>query len=123
MIYKIGRGSAMPKPIAIYYEQPHWFKPLFAELDRRGRHYVKVNAVDHSYSIEDRPEGKFSVVGNRMRPSALNRQHGDAVFYTLGFLGHLERRGVRVINGLKAFRTGLSKTAQLALFDSLGLHY
>ena len=23
-------------PIAIYYEQPHWFKPLFAELDRRG---------------------------------------------------------------------------------------
>ncbi len=24
----------MSKPIAIYYEQPHWFKPLFAELDR-----------------------------------------------------------------------------------------
>ena len=22
-------------PIAIYYEQPNWFKPLFAELDRR----------------------------------------------------------------------------------------
>ena len=24
-------------PIAIYYEQPNWFKPLFAELDGVGR--------------------------------------------------------------------------------------
>ena len=32
----------MPKlPIAIYYEQPNWFKPLFAELDRRGTPYVQ----------------------------------------------------------------------------------
>ena len=29
-------------PIAIYYEQPNWFKPLFAELDRRGTNYVKL---------------------------------------------------------------------------------
>ncbi len=29
-------------PIAIYYEQPNWFKPLFAELDRRGTPYVKL---------------------------------------------------------------------------------
>ena len=31
-----------PLPIAIYYEQPNWFKPLFAELDRRGTPYVKL---------------------------------------------------------------------------------
>ena len=37
-------------PIAIYYEQPNWFKPLFAELDRRGTKYVKLDAVTHSYS-------------------------------------------------------------------------
>ena len=47
-----------------------------------------------------------------MSPSAWNRDHGDAIFYTLGYLEHLERRGVRVINGLKAFRTELSKAAQ-----------
>lgn len=113
----------MPKPIAIYYEQLHWFKPLFAELDRRGTSYVKLNAVDHGYAIEDHPEQRFSLVMNRMSPSAWNREHGDCIFYTLGFLDHLERRGVRVINGLKAFRTELSKAAQLSMLDSLDLPF
>jgi hypothetical protein len=116
-------ASQPDKPIAIYYEQPHWFKPLFAELDRRNAHYVKLNAVDHSYSAEDHPEDKYSLVFNRMSPSAWNRDHGDTIFYTLGYLEHLERRGVRVINGLKAFRTELSKTAQLSLLEELGLPY
>jgi len=113
----------MSRPIAVFYEQQHWFKPLFAELDRRGTSYLKVDAIEHSYAIEDRPERLFSVVLNRMSPSAWNRDHGDAIFYTLGLLDHLERRGVRVINGLKAFRTELSKAAQLTLLDSLGLPY
>jgi hypothetical protein len=109
------------KPVAIYYEQQHWFKPLFAELDRRGAHYIKLDAVEHSYSAEDHPEDQYSLVVNRMSPSAWNRDHGDAIFYTLGYLEHLKRRGVRVINGLKAFRTELSKAAQLTLLDHLSL--
>lgn len=113
----------MPRPIAIFYEQQHWFKPLFAELDRRGTEYVKINAVEHGYAIEDHPELQYSILLNRMSPSAWNREHGDAIFYTLGFLEHLEKRGVRVINGLKAFRTELSKAAQLSLLDSLNLPY
>jgi hypothetical protein len=111
------------KPLAIYYEQQHWFKPLFAELDRRGTNYVRLNAVEHCYSAEDHPEEQYSLVVNRMSPSAWNRDHGDAIFYTLGYLEHLERRGVRVINGLKAFRTEVSKAAQLSLLDGLGLPY
>jgi hypothetical protein len=111
------------KPLAIYYEQPHWFKPLFAELDRRGTNYVRLDAVGHSYSAEDHPEEEYSLVVNRMSPSAWNRGHGDAIFYTLGYLEHLERRGVRVVNGLKAYRTELSKAAQLSLLDDLGLPY
>ena len=111
------------KPLAIYYEQQHWFKPLFSELDRRGASYIRLNAVEHSYSAEDHPEEQYSLVVNRMSPSAWNREHGDAIFYTLGYLEHLERRGVRVINGLKAFRTELSKAAQLSLLDDLGLPY
>ena len=113
----------MPKPIAIYYEQPNWFKPLFAELDRRGTEYVKLDAIAHAYAIEEHPERRFALVVNRMSPSAWNREHGDAIFYTLGFLDQLERRGVRVINGLKAFRTELSKASQLSLLDELGLPY
>ena len=111
------------KPLAIYYEQQHWFKPLFAELDRRGTNYLRLNAVEHSYSAEDNPEEQYSLVVNRMSPSAWNRDHGDAIFYTLGYLEHLERRGVRVINGLKAFRTELSKAAQLSLLADLNLPY
>ena len=113
----------MPKPIAVFYEQQHWFKPLFAELDRRGTDYVKIDAVEHAYAIEEHPERRFSLAVNRMSPSAWNREHGDAIFYTLGFLDHLERRGVRVINGVRAFRTELSKAAQLSLLDSLNLPY
>lgn len=113
----------MPKPIAIYYEQPNWFKPLFAELDRRGTPYIKLDAIGHAYAIEEHPEQHYSLVVNRMSPSAWNREHGDAIFYTLGFLDHLERRGVRVINGLQAFRTELSKAAQLSMLGGLGLPY
>jgi hypothetical protein len=109
------------KPLAIYYEQQHWFKPLFAELDRRGTNYVRLDAIEHSYSAEDHPEDQYSLIVNRMSPSAWNREHGDSIFYTLGYLEHLERRGVRVINGLKAFRTELSKAAQLSLLDGIGL--
>ncbi len=110
-------------PIAIYYEQPHWFKPLFAELDKRGTPYVKLFAPDHFYDPADHPEEKYSLVFNRMSPSAWNRDNGDGIFYTLGFLEHLQSRGVKVINGMKAFASELSKAGQLVLMDSLGLPY
>jgi hypothetical protein len=110
-------------PIAIYYEQPNWFKPLFAELDRRGTSYVKLYAPDHFYSPEEHPEEKYSLVFNRMSPSAWNRSNGDQIFYTLGFLEHLETRGVKVLNGYKAFSSELSKAGQLTLMDKLGISY
>ena len=110
-------------PIAIYYEQPNWFKPLFAELDRRGTPFVKLDAVRHSYSPADHPEEMYSVVFNRMSPSAWNRGHGDQIFYTGGFLEHLEMRGVRVINGVQAFRSELSKAGQLSLMEEIGKPY
>jgi hypothetical protein len=115
--------NSSPLPIAIYYEQPNWFKPLFAELDRRGTHYVKLNAVEHSYGPEDRSEEKYALVLNKMSPSAWNRGHGDQIFYTLGFLEHLAHRGVRVVNGVKAYRSELSKAAQLSMLEGLGLGY
>jgi len=38
--------SATPDgPIAIYYEHPDWFRPLFAELDRRGIPYARIEAA------------------------------------------------------------------------------
>ncbi|HEY0785954.1 MAG TPA: hypothetical protein VGD62_08785 [Acidobacteriaceae bacterium] len=113
----------MSKPIAIYYEQPHWFQPLFAELDRRGLPYAKLHAAQHAFGIDDHPEREYALVVNRMSPSAWNRGHGDAIFYTLAYLEHLEQRGVRVINGTAAYRSELSKAAQLSMLDTLGLAY
>ncbi len=110
-------------PIAIYYEQPNWFKPLFSELDRRGTPYVALNAVEHTWSPADHPEEQYSLVFNRMSPSAWNRDHGDQIFYTLGFLEHCQARGLKVLNGFKAFQSELSKAGQLTLMDTLGIPY
>src|SRR5215471_15901724 len=117
----------MPKPkqpIAIYYEHPHWFDRLFAELDRRGHPYVRVNAAQHHFDpARLNGEGNYSLVFNRMSPSAYRRGHGQGIFYTLYYLEHLEQRGRRVINGHKAFRYETSKALQLSLLESLGLPY
>ncbi len=110
------------RPLAVYYEHPEWFRPLFAELDRRGLPYERVDAASHAYDPSD-PCDKYSLVFNRMSASAYLRGHGNAMFYTRGFLAHLERAGVRVVNGSDAFAYETSKALQLSLLQSLGLPY
>ena len=46
-----GKGHGLEKPIAIYYEHPDWFRPLFQQLDERGTHWVKVDVRDHHYDV------------------------------------------------------------------------
>src|SRR5713226_3345264 len=110
------------KPIAIYYEHPDWFRLLFAELDRRVTPYVAIEAAEHQYD-PDEDESEYSLLFNRMSPSAYLRGHGQGIFYTLNYLEHLERRGVRVINNRAAFTFETSKALQLSLLASLGLPY
>lgn len=109
------------RPIAIFFEHPEWFRPLFAELDRRGTPYVKLHADEHVFDPAEQPP--YSLVFNRMSPSAYLRGRGDAIFYTLSWLSHLRRRGVRVVNGYEAFENEISKAGQLALLERLGLPY
>ena len=108
--------------LAIYYEHPDWFRPLFAELDRRGVPYVKLDATRHLYDPGEE-EKSYAVVFNRMSPSAYLRGHGHGIFYTLQFLNHLKNLGTRVVNGEKAFGIEISKARQLSLLDSLNLPY
>jgi len=116
--------SKSKQPIAIYYEHPHWFLPLFAELERRGTPFVKINAAQHHFDPSQlNGEGNYSLVFNRMSPSAYRRGHGQAIFYTLYYLDHLEQRGKRIVNGQKAFRYETSKALQLSLLESLRLPY
>ena len=112
------------KPLAIYHEHPDWFKPLFAELDRRGIAYERLDAASHSYdpseSAEDIP---YSLVFNRASPSAYLRGHRQSTFHTLHWLRHLERLGIPTVNGSAVYSLELSKSSQLDLLESLGLPY
>src|SRR5258706_4309630 len=110
------------RPLAISYEHPDWFRPLFAELERRGTPHVKLDASGHAYDAAELPP-PYSLVFNRMSPSAWLRGRAHAVFYTHSYLTHLERLGVRVINGSRAYVTETSKALQLSLLERLGLPY
>ncbi|MGY2134679.1 ATP-grasp domain-containing protein [Hymenobacter sp. HD11105] len=114
--------SDLQKPIGIYYEHPEWFKPLFAELDRRGLPYEKIDAAHHLFDPAEK-ESRYSLVVNRMSSSAYLRGHGQGIFHTAGFATHLERLGVRIINGSAATAIETNKARQLSLFESLGLSY
>ncbi|HVS73908.1 MAG TPA: hypothetical protein VHE23_00670 [Candidatus Acidoferrales bacterium] len=115
-------NQAGTKPIAIYYEHPDWFRPLFQQLDERGVPWVKIDARRHQYDVAEEA-GDYSLVFNRMSPSAWQRGNAHGIFYTLHFLSYLEEKGVRVVNGSRAFTHEISKALQLSLLDTLGLPY
>ena len=107
-------------PLAVYYEHPEWFRPLFAELDRRSIQYLRIDAGCHVYDATA-TDRKYALFFNRMSASAYLRGNAQGIFFTRDYLAHLERIGTRVINGCKAFSFEVSKAAQLALLHSLGL--
>ena len=111
------------RPIGIYYEHPDWFRPLFAELDRRGTPYERLDAARHRYDATNGDGSQYGLVFNRMSPSAYLRGRGHSILYTLNYLAHLQQLGVRVVNGLHAFRVETSKALQLSLLKSLDLPF
>jgi glutathione synthase/RimK-type ligase-like ATP-grasp enzyme len=110
------------KPIGVLYEHPQWFAPLFGELDRRGVPYEPIHAAAHAYDPSARTSA-YSLVVNRMSPSAWTRGHAGAIFHTLHYLAWLERIGANVLNGYGAYRLELSKAAQYALFSSVDIRH
>ncbi len=110
------------RPIGIYYEHPDWFKPLFAELERRGIPYEKIDAAHHQFDPSE-TESPYALAVNRMSSSAYLRGNGQGIFHTAGYLTHLERIGVRVINGTVATAIETNKARQLSLLASLGLAF
>lgn len=110
------------KPIAIFYEHPDWFKPLFAELDRRQLPYVKIPADQHGFALAS-SEAPYSLVFNRASPSAYLRGRGNITFYTQDWLGQLESQGIPVVNGTKVYAYEISKIRQLQLLEQLKIRY
>lgn len=110
------------RPFAIYHEHPDWFRPLFAELERRGIPFVRLDPRAHLYDPSEK-QSPYALVFNRMSPSAYLRGGVQGMFFTLGYMTHLERLGVPVVNGSKGFAIELSKARQLTLLEALGLGY
>jgi hypothetical protein len=110
----------MAQPIGILYEHPTWFQPLFAELDRRGLAYERLEAHRHRFDPAER-SAPYSLVVNRVSPSSFLRDHAGAILYARDYLAHLERLGVPLVNGTSAISLEQSKARQLGLLADLGL--
>ena len=113
-------STELRRPVGILYEHPEWFKPLFAELDRRGVPYESIEAGRLRYdpAVTELP---YSFVLNRMSPSSWQRGNGTALFSTLDYLRYLEDIGVPVVNGSEAYGFEISKARQLRLSAKLGV--
>ena len=110
------------KPVGVLYEHPQWFLPLFAELERRGVPFEPIHAGSLVFDPAEL-EPRYSLVVNRMSPSAWTRGHERALFSTLHYLAYLEQTGTPVLNGHDAYLVELSKVRQLSLLASLGIEH
>ena len=99
--------------IAILHEHPQWNESLFAEMDRRELDWVSIDASNSNF--DPTVVGAWSVLVNRMSPSAWPRGHMTAMLQTPEFLTNVESVGIPVINGSASYEFELSKRKQLDL--------
>jgi hypothetical protein len=106
--------------LAIVYEHPEWFKPLFATLDRRGVDYQAFAFENHHFDLADK-HAPAPVVFSRLAMSSFLRQDEHPIFYAQALYAHWELNGAHVINGSKALAIDANKARQLSVIQSLGL--
>src|SRR5947199_1557581 len=111
--------KASAKPLAILYEHPSWFEPLFAALDRRGIGYEPIQLAGHSFDPAsfDPPA---PLILSRVAQSGFLREPEHPIFYAASLFDHWARAGARVINGADVLAIDSSKARQLSLIRSLG---
>jgi glutathione synthase/RimK-type ligase-like ATP-grasp enzyme len=109
----------VPSDLAILYEHPSWFEPLFAALDRRGVDYARVQLTGHSFDPADAAP-PAPVVLSRVAMSGFLREPEHSIFYAAALLDHWERAGAHVLNGSRTIAVDSSKARQLSLIAGLG---
>ncbi len=107
------------RQLTVVYEHPHWFTPLFRELERRGIPFRKIDASVETFDSAALDPDR-DVVFNRISPSAWMRGRGALIPAAQRWLQDLETRGVEVINGAETFALEISKAAQLRLLRVTG---
>lgn len=106
--------------LAILYEHPAWFRPLFAALERRGIAYAAIDATDLSFDPASAAP-PAPVVFNRIAMSSFLREAEHPIAFAQALLSQWEAAGARVINGAETLALDASKARQLALLARLGL--
>ncbi|MBY0521701.1 MAG: alpha-L-glutamate ligase [Sphingomonas sp.] len=106
--------------LAIFYEHPAWFAPLFAALDARGVDYVRIGIEGHRFDPAA-TTAPARVVFSRLAMSSFLRSPDHAIYYAHALFAHWAGQGARVINGAGALAVDSNKARQLALMTGLGL--
>lgn len=105
--------------LAVVYEHPLWFEPLFEALDRRGVSYVKVALAGHVFDPAMSP-APARVVFSRVAMSSFLREPEHPIFYAQSLFEHWQGQGTRVVNA-SALNIDTSKARQMSLIARLGL--
>lgn len=105
--------------LAILYEHPEWFRPLFAALDARGINY-RAFTPDGAWDPADRTK-PAPVAFNRIAMSSFLRAGEHPIFHSVALLDHWRRAGARVVNDAAVLAVDSSKARQLSLIAGLGL--
>jgi glutathione synthase/RimK-type ligase-like ATP-grasp enzyme len=105
--------------LAVLYEHPLWFQPLFAALERRGMPYLPIQLSGHRFDPASR-DTPAPLILSRVAQSSFLREPEHPIFYAEALLDHWARCGARVINGADVLAIDSSKARQLALINSLG---
>lgn len=109
----------MSHDLVVLFEHPEWQKPLFAALERRGVRFGTYDLKHAAFDPSALPDAPLYF--NQASPSAYVRGNARAVPFALALMRSLELGGARVLNGSRAFSLELSKSAQAALMQRLGI--
>jgi glutathione synthase/RimK-type ligase-like ATP-grasp enzyme len=111
--------SAPSAQLAVLYEHPQWFQPLFAALERRGMPYVPIQLSGHRFDPASR-DIPAPLILSRVAQSSFLRETEHPIFYAEALLDRWSRLGARVLNGADVLAIDSSKARQLSLITSLG---
>lgn len=106
--------------LAIFYEHPAWFAPLFAALDARGIDYLPIAIEGHRFDPGASPP-PARVILSRLAMSSFLRSADHAIYYSHALYAHWAGQGARIINGADVLAVDANKARQLALMSGLGL--
>src|SRR5262245_35355676 len=105
--------------VHVLHENPAWFAPLGAALERQGVPYAEW-FIDKASIALDRPP-PAGVFFNRLSGSAHTRGHRLSVEHARVVLRWLEAHGRRIVNGPEALEIAMSKSALLSALAAAGI--